>query len=59
MTFGASTDRIVSADYDGDGKTDVAVYRGGTWFINRSTAGFVGISFGASSDLPIPKQYIP
>jgi hypothetical protein len=59
VTFGNATDVPVPGDYDGDGKADVAVYRGGSWFINRSTAGFVGINFGASSDLPIPKQYIP
>ena len=59
IQFGNSTDVPAPGDYDGDGKTDVAVFRAGTWFINRSTAGFVGINFGASSDLPIPKQYIP
>ena len=59
IAFGNSIDVPVPGDYDGDGKTDVAVFRSGTWYINRTTAGFTGVAFGASSDLPVEKQYIP
>jgi hypothetical protein len=57
VQFGAPTDRIVPADYDGDGKTDLAVFRGGTWFLQRSTAGFASIPFGFADDIPQPADF--
>lgn len=41
--FGISTDKLVPSDYDGDGKTDLAVYRDGTWYLQRSMLGFAAI----------------
>jgi len=51
------------ADFDGDGRTDAAVFRNGTWFINPSTApslapqGFYGIQFGLATDRLAPADY--
>lgn len=47
------------ADFDGDGRTDVSVYRGsqGTWYLNQSTAGFGAIGWGIATDVPVPADY--
>jgi hypothetical protein len=59
VLFGLSSDVPVPGDYDGDGRDDVGVYRDGTWYLNRSTSGFLQTNFGVASDIPIPKRYIP
>jgi uncharacterized repeat protein (TIGR03803 family) len=46
-------------DYDGDGLTDISVFRpsSGAWYLQRSTAGLVGAEFGFDSDKLAPADY--
>lgn len=47
------------ADFDGDGRTDVSVWRpsDGNWHISQSTAGYARYVWGASGDQIIPGDY--
>jgi parallel beta-helix repeat protein len=59
--WGGSSDTPLSADFDADGRTDLAVYRGSTgqWLVARSTAGFLQQGWGAPSlgDTPVPADF--
>jgi hypothetical protein len=61
VTFGAPGDMLVPADYDGDGRSDIAVWRPvpGTWFILSSVTGAVipPVNWGTSGDIPQPADY--
>ena len=40
----------VNADFTGDTKTDLSVYRAGTWFVSTGPSSFNAVSFGNASD---------
>lgn len=56
--FGQNGDMPVSADFDGDGIADAAVYRQGAWYsLNSSDGAFNATSFGFATDIPTPADY--
>jgi hypothetical protein len=61
VPFGVSgSDVTVTGDYDGDRAADMAVYRltSGTYYILRSSLGFLGMQFGdANMDALVPGDY--
>lgn len=58
QSFGASGDRVLAGDYDGDGRADLGVYRQGNWYIQRSRNGtLLGVQFGLGTDIPASSDF--
>lgn len=60
VQFGLVSDTALAEDFDGDGKTDHAVYRSstGVWYILRSKNNQVqSTSFGQTGDVPQPADF--
>jgi len=49
---------LLRDDFDGDCKSDIAVYRKGSWFILGSSDGVVKAQgWGEANDIPVPRDY--
>ena len=60
--FGAPGDIPLSADFSGDGRTSLAVYRPGSgqWFVQRAATGYASqelTPFGVPGDVPVPADF--
>jgi hypothetical protein len=57
VEFGAGSATLI--DFDGDGSSDIGVYREGIWFIRRSfDAGMTALGWGGLvQDRPVPADY--
>ena len=57
------TDKVMTGDVDGDGKSDPLVYRttgldAGHWYaLASATQAFIAVKFGIGSDAPVPADY--
>ena len=60
MQYGASGDKLVPNDYDGDAKVDIAVWRPttGVWYIYQSASSSTRTeTWGVENDIPVPAFY--
>jgi len=60
--WGIGSDIPISGDFDGDGQSDIAVYRpgDGTWWVLTSTSGFssyLHYPWGIPGDVPVAADY--
>lgn len=53
------SDRTAPFDFDGDGRSDISVFRpsNGVWYLNRSGSGFTAFQFGLNGDKTATADY--
>jgi len=58
VRWGAASDQRVAGDFDGDGRTDVAIYRNGLWAVIESSNNQPRyVNWGLSSDRAVAGDY--
>ncbi len=55
--WGVEGDKIVVADYNGNGIDEISVYRDGQWFILDENDGAYVYDWGFPGDIPVPGDY--
>src|SRR5687767_2286384 len=57
--FAESLRQPPRTDFDGDGKSDISVFRpsDGFWYILKSSDGFSAVKWGLAGDIPVPRDY--
>lgn len=58
LKWGLDTDILVPFDFNGDCRTDLGVFRNGTWYIQPSVSPYpIYANFGMTGDIPVPGYY--
>jgi YD repeat-containing protein len=58
LNLGSSSSKIAPADFDGDGKFDMAVFSSGSWTVRKSSTNTDwSVSWGTTGDLPVAADY--
>ena len=57
VIWGLSSDTPVPADYDGDGRDEIAVFRDGQWIILEQNGSGTIRGWGIAGDIPVAKDY--
>jgi hypothetical protein len=59
ITFSNTLGHSAAADFDGDGSSDLSVFRpsAGKWYVDKSSGGSSTVAWGNASDIPVAGDY--